>query len=162
MIAKVPLLHDGATAMAVGASNLALADLALQHRDGHLSASQLNYSGSLRADVIEIQDDGIPLPAVHAGGLPKAVEQEQKVAAAEWPRADRRAPRFIHSPRPDAPARATAVTVRAHELAVRDLRLDPFQSVGLSYKLADLPPLGTHMVEFEDGGVVRAAVSAHA
>jgi hypothetical protein len=33
MIAKVPLLHDRPAAMAIGASNLALADLTLEHRD---------------------------------------------------------------------------------------------------------------------------------
>jgi hypothetical protein len=76
MIAKVPLLHDRAPAMAIGASNLALVDLTLEHRDGDLSASELNHSGSLGADMIEIQYDGIPLAAVHATGLPKVVKKE--------------------------------------------------------------------------------------
>jgi hypothetical protein len=158
MIAKVPLLNDRAAAMAVDTPDRALADLTLEHRDGHLSPSQLNDPGSLRADVIEIQHDRILLSAVHAGLFSKALQEEQEVASPKRPHADRGAPLRIHSPGSDPPACAPTVAVSAHELTVGKFSLDPVEPVSLSDELADFHPLGPDMIELQDGGIRQSAV----
>jgi hypothetical protein len=66
MMAEVRLFDDGAAAMAVRAPNLALRDFLLEHGESCLSIRQLDYTSSLRPDVIEVQDHGIHLAAVHA------------------------------------------------------------------------------------------------
>ena len=158
MIAKVPLLDDRAAAMAIGASNLALADLTLEHRDGHLSASQLNDPGSLLADVIEIQHDWISHSAVHAGRLLKMLDEKQEVAAAERPRADRSSPVRIHSPGSRSPTRPPAMAVRTDKLTVGHFGLNPFQPVALSDELADLHPLRSDVIELKDRWIRQPAI----
>jgi hypothetical protein len=52
------------------------------------------------------------------------------------------------------------MTVRAHQLAVRDFGLDSIQAVSLADQLADLRPLRSNMVELEHGRVRKATISA--
>jgi hypothetical protein len=158
MIAKVRLLHDRAASVAVGAPHLASGDLAFQDRDGDLSVCELDDAGSLGTDVVEIEDDGGPLAAVHASGVPKMIEKEKEVPAAERPGAYRGAPFLIHSPRPHTLARATAVAVRTYELTVGDFSFDSFQPVALSHELANFHSLGPDVIELQDRGIRRPAI----
>jgi hypothetical protein len=50
------------------------------------------------------------------------------------------------------------MAVRAHELAVGDLRLDALETVCLPDQLADLHPFRTDVVELQDSGILQAAV----
>ena len=81
MMAEVGLLDDRAGAVAVRAPDLAFRDLRHEQSEGGLPAGQLNHTGSLRPDMIEIQDDWVRLPAVDAGSRREVVEEEEKVAA---------------------------------------------------------------------------------
>jgi hypothetical protein len=74
MIAEVPLLDDRVAPMAVRAPNLAGCDLPLEDGNRALTASQLDHPRRLFSDVMEIQDDGIGLPARDAWVLAQEVE----------------------------------------------------------------------------------------
>ena len=82
MMAEVRLFDDSAAAVAVRAPNLALPNLLLEHGECSLSIRQLDHTGSLLPDVIEIQDHGIRLAAVHARRVGEIVEEKGEVAAA--------------------------------------------------------------------------------
>jgi len=111
---------------------------------------------------MEIENDGVGFPARGAWVLAEVFGQEQEVAPAKGPGTDRSPPRRVDPPRPAPIGRADAVTVRAHQFAVRDLGFDPFKTVALPNESPDFGPLRTNVVEFENRGISEAAVRASA
>jgi hypothetical protein len=81
MMAEVRLLDDCPATVTVGAAHLALRHLSFQVGDRALPAGELHHTGTLDADVIEVQYHRIPLAAVDARRVSKVVEAEEEVAA---------------------------------------------------------------------------------
>ena len=81
MIAEVRLLDDSPAPVTVGAAHLALRDLSFQVGNRALPPGKLHHTGTLDADVIEVQYHRIALAAVDARRVSKVVEEEEEVAA---------------------------------------------------------------------------------
>ncbi len=65
-MAKVLLLHDCPSAMAVRASDLAPGNFTFERSDGVLPVGELDYTGAFGTDVVEVENDGIGLPTIDA------------------------------------------------------------------------------------------------
>jgi hypothetical protein len=66
--------------VAVRTANLAMGDFGVDRRDAAAVPGQARDFGSLRADVIEVEDDRISLLAVDAPALPKDRVKVSEVA----------------------------------------------------------------------------------
>jgi hypothetical protein len=160
MMAEVPLLDDRPSPVAVSTPNLALGDFAFQQRDGVLVVRELNDPGSLDADMVEVENDRVALPAIHAGSGFEVIGDKKQVATTARPGISFGPPVWVYPPRTGPQSRPSPVTAGAHELAVRDLCNHTLQAIGLAHELADLHCLRADVVELENRGILKAAIGA--
>lgn len=71
--------------MAVGAAHIALRDLRFDDTPTDVSVEELRYAERLVSAVVELQDDRIPLPAVHARVLEQVLQRSVLVLTVDVP-----------------------------------------------------------------------------
>lgn len=146
--------------MAVHTAHLAARHLGVEPRQADVPARQLHHAVRLRAEMVELEDAGIPLTTVDAARCDKGGDDVTDVALLSLgsPRTDR--PVEIEPP-PSGPRRgASAMAARAHDVAALELQPQHPSFHAASDERGDFGPLRTDVVELEDDRIVLPTISA--
>lgn len=153
--------HRGRAPMTVRAADLAFADLPVDRGETACVPSELCYECVLGSDVVELQDDGIPLSAVDARVLAKDLEDMSEVPRdVRTSVRARRDGRRCRAPPPTPDGGPAAMAVCAHDLAPGDLGIDGFRRRRVGDQVGDVRRLLPDMIELQDDRVALAAVGA--
>ena len=153
--------HGGLPPMAVRAADLALANLLVDRGKTAAVPRESRDRRALGADVIELEDDRIAFLAVDARISAQDVEQVGDVPCdvriRVWPC---RSIRHGAASPPTADRGSSPMTVRADDLAPRDLRIDGLHRRPIREQLRDARRLLADVIELQDDRVALAAVDA--
>ena len=153
--------HRGDPPMTVRTADLALADLFVDRGETAPMPGKLCHRCALGPDVVELEDDGVSLSAIHARVAAQDIEYVREVPRDVRIRVrTRRNVRCCGAPPPAADGGPTAMAVRADDLTSGDLGVDGPRRRCAGDQLRDARRLLTEVIELEDDRIGLAAIDA--
>jgi hypothetical protein len=152
--------HGRLPAVTVRAPHLAFTDLGVDRRDAAAVPRELRDRRPLRADVVELEHDGIALSAIDARVSAQEAEDVSQVSVDAGIRARPRRIARCDAP-PSSPKRGpAAMAVGANHLTVRDFGIDDPPRCRIGEQPRDAGDLLRDVVELQDHGITLAAFDA--
>ncbi len=145
--------------MTVDAADLALVHLSLEPSERDFVLCEPHDAAAFVAHVIEVQDADVPLAAVDATCDAQRGVGMQDVAPLGLRSPTEFTPLRVRSTPVRTASSATPVAVRAHHLALSELRGEARESHASEDETRDVISLLTDVVELADDRIVLAAVS---
>jgi hypothetical protein len=153
--------HRGDPPMTVRTADLALADLFVDRGETAPVPGKLCHRCALSPDVVELEDDGVPLSAIHAGVSARDIEDVREVPRHVRIRVRaRRNVRCRGSPPPATDRGPSAMAVRADDLTSGDLGVDGPHRRCAGDQFRDARRLLAEVIELEDNRIGLSAIDA--